>query len=269
MGTKEKEKPEGQNLVLSEQTKEVSEYQSQKLSVESMIMTAIKQKVDPTTMERFLLMRKELKAEYAKEQFDQAMAKFQMECPEIKKTKHVKNNSGKELYAYAPIDEIVRQAKEAISRNGLNYTIKTETRENDKKGTLVKSICIVKHIAGHSEESSMEVPLGNKTDIMSNSQVIAAAATFSKRYAFCNAFGIMTGDEDKEENLKDAPANEIGEAIGKINKCMTVDALVKTWSGFSKEIKANKEVILQASNIKKNIQNENSQTNNSKVGGVA
>lgn len=243
-------------IVISES--EVTEYSQQRKSVENMIMQAVKEKVNPETMERFLVMRKELKAEFAKEQFDQSMANFQMECPEIKKTKQVKNRAGALLYSYAPIDEIVKQSKGSISKNGLSYTIKTETREDEKKGTMVKSTCIAKHIAGHSEESSMEVPLGAKTDIMSNSQVIAAAATFSKRYAFCNAFGIMTGDEDKEENLKDADSNEVEEAIEEINKCMTLEILKKTWSDFSKELKANKRVVDQTNKIKGNIENANS-----------
>jgi hypothetical protein len=45
------------------------------------------------------------------------------------------------------------------------------------------------------------VPLGNKTQIMSDTQVTAAALTFAKRYAFCNVFGILTGDEDNEAIL--------------------------------------------------------------------
>src|SRR5262249_52436437 len=34
--------------------------------------------------------------------------------------------------------------------------------------------------------------------IMSQTQVVAAALTFAKRYAFCNAFGILTGNEDTD-----------------------------------------------------------------------
>src|SRR3990167_6037487 len=71
----------------------------------------------------------------------------------------------------------------------------------------VKAFCRVVHTLGHEEVSEIEVPLGNKTDIMSQSQVVAAASTFAKRYAFLNAFGIMTGDEDNDtaDQRGDAP----------------------------------------------------------------
>lgn len=162
-------------------------------SAEMLISRAIDKNASVDTMERLLAMRRELKAEYAKEEFDKAMANFQASCPEIVKTKEVKTKSGQVAYRYAPIEVIVRQVKEVMQANGFSYRIQTKTENN-----LVKSTCIVKHITGHSEETDMEVPLGNKTQVMSDSQVVAAASTFSKRYAFCNAFGILTGDGDND-----------------------------------------------------------------------
>ena len=37
-----------------------------------------------------------------------------------------------------------------------------------------------------------------KTAMMNAPQQTAATMTYAKRYAFCNAFGIMTGDEDTD-----------------------------------------------------------------------
>jgi hypothetical protein len=77
----------------------------------------------------------------------------------------------------------------------------------DQDRGLVKVFCRVVHKLGHEEVSEMEVPLGAKTAIMSQSQQVAAASTFAKRYAFLNAFGIMTGDEDNDATTdhKEAP----------------------------------------------------------------
>jgi hypothetical protein len=62
----------------------------------------------------------------------------------------------------------------------------------------VKAICIVRHKEGHQEESVMEVPMLRQTGVMSEAQTVAATVTFAKRYAFCNAFGIMTMDDDTD-----------------------------------------------------------------------
>jgi len=166
----------------------------EKTLVESLITQAIDKGVPVETMERLLTMRRELKAEYAKEAFDRAMAKFQGDCPVIVKSEPGgKTNSGQVAYYYAPLDVIVSQTKKLIQENGFSYAIETETL-TDK----VKVTCTIKHEAGHSESSSVEVPLGTKTQVMSASQVVASALTFAKRYAFCNSFGILTGDKDDD-----------------------------------------------------------------------
>ena len=248
----EKRKEKSQKIVISE-APAMTPYQEQQVSVNNMIMQAIEKGVPVETMERVLNMRAQLKAEYAKEKFDEAMSKFQAECPVIKKTKSVPTKSGRIAYSYAPLEQIIGQVKSLLAENGLSYMIKTEVKESG-----VKSTCIVKHSAGHSETSEMEVPLGNKTDVMSNSQVTAAASTFSKRYAFVNAFGIMTGDDDNESILQEDEKydDKVESAKAKLNQCMNEEQLRKVWSEFPKAIKSNREIIVYANEIKENI-NEN------------
>ncbi len=157
------------------------------------------------TLERLMKLRREMLAEEAQKAFNKAMAEFQAECPVIAKTKSVKTNDGKLAYKYAPIESAVLQVKELIQKHGFRYS----TTMKLKDGNVI-AYCRVVHELGHEEVSEMEVPLGNKTQIMSQSQVVAAASTFAKRYAFLNAFGIMTGDEDNDtaDQRGDAPGGK-------------------------------------------------------------
>ena len=174
---------------------------------EALIALAIEKNVSVDTMERLLAMRRELKAEWAKEEFDKAMSAFQAECPIIKKTKGVKTDSGDLAYKYAPLECIVEQVKDFLSKHGFSYCVD----QPEAKPGYIKVALTVKHTCGHSEVTSVALPLGNKTRLMSQTQVEAAALTFAKRYAFCNAFGILTGDEDtdakpataEQDNLQD------------------------------------------------------------------
>lgn len=174
---------------------------------EALISQAIDKNVSVETMEKLLAMRRELKAEKAKEEYDRSMANFQTECPIIEKTKEVRTKTGAIAYKYAPIESIVAQVKEALKNNGFSYSTNMEL-----KPTGVKVFVKVTHNGGHSEITEMEVPLGTQTNIMSSSQVVAAAQTFAKRYAFCNAFGILTGNEDTDaaptEENKQLPENQ-------------------------------------------------------------
>ena len=166
---------------------------SSSFSPEALISQAIAAKLPVETLERLLAMRKDLKAEYAKQRYDEDMAKLQSDLPIIKKTKVVKTRAGVVAYRFAPLESIVEQTKGLISEYGFSYSTRTCTMDGKVSATV-----IVRHKDSHSEEYNVEVPLGTKTDIMSASQVVAAALTFAKRYAFNNAFGILTGDEDTD-----------------------------------------------------------------------
>lgn len=229
------------------------------MNAEGLIAQAITKGVPVETMERLLAMRRELRAEQAKEEFDKAMAAFQAECPPIKKTKAVYTNSGAVAYKFAPIDSIVTQVKPLIQKHGFSYSSNMEILSNGT--TQIKVLLKVTHAAGHSETTEMTVPLGGKTNIMNDSQVVAAAQTFARRYAFTNAFGILTSDEDTDAAYKDSEKKEkelSKEIVDKINAAKTLESLVET----CKQIKPNLHKDLQDALVahytrrKKEIENE-------------
>jgi hypothetical protein len=233
---------------------EVDVYREQMASTEKMITQAIQSGVPVETMERILAMRKELKSEWSKERFDKAMAEFQGECPVIGKSTTARDESkGKDLYRYATLDTIVEQTRELMQKHGFSYSFKTENAPE-----RIKVTCIVKHRDGHSEESTMETSLSTKTQIMSAPQQIAATVTFNKRYAFVNAFGIMTGD-DNEAKLKEADPTEVERAKENLTLSNTVAELNARWLCLAKELKANPDIIVFAAQLKSKIkENENS-----------
>ncbi len=232
---------------MSKELKKVE--QVQPTTPATLIEQAINKGLDVDKMTKLFDLQERWEASQAKKAFDEAMAKLQAELPEIKKTKRGgETKSGQLAYMYAPIESIVAQTKKVISKHGFSYTIKTEF---PGKGE-VKSICIVRHEAGHSETSEMVVPLGGGTSIMSQAQIVASASTFSKRYAFINAFGIMTGDED-DDGASEADPQELEVAKEKLSQCLKQDELLKEWNKLSKEMRGNKELIILANKKKKEI----------------
>lgn len=230
--------------------------ESQTSQADVLIAQAIDKGTPIETMEKLLAMRRELKGEWAKEQFDISMSKLQADCPVIEKKKDgAKTKGGVVAYKYAPLDCIVKQTKQTISENGFSYQMKT----NNKSGTI-SATCIVKHKCGHSEASTVEVPLGAQTGVMSAPQVTAAAMTYAKRYAFCDVFGILTGDEDNDAqqqgNQNNAPAKpkpvtpspakfdmvlmaEIKKMISEIDPTINSPAKFKTYIEGDLKIKLN------------------------------
>ncbi len=159
-------------------------------SPESLIALALQHNASVDNLERILQMQREIKAERAREAFHKALATFQANCPII--TKSSTAGSGNYSYKYASLDHIVSQTRDLISQNGFSYTFDTK-----KTDTALITYCHVKHIEGHSETSQFEIAIdtGAKMNI---SQKDGAASSYGKRYAFCNAFGILTGEEDTD-----------------------------------------------------------------------
>lgn len=193
--------PEGESRVMQPAPQVDAATQSK--GIEAMLMAAIDKGLDIAVIERLMAMRKELKAEFAKEAYLTAMAAFQAECPVIKKDKPVSftTKAGQKVsYAYAPMDSLVSQAGPMIGKNGFSYKFELE-----ESATQIKATCYANHAAGHQDSSFFTADKGG-TDLMSAAQKASGAATYAKRIAFCNVFGIATGDEDVDAAGNAAPA---------------------------------------------------------------
>jgi hypothetical protein len=161
-------------------------------SAEELISKAIEKGVPVETMERLLVMRRELKAEWAKEQFDIAFGKLQREMPVVRKTEAVRNKDGSAKYKFAPLEVIVPIVKDTISDNGFIYDFDTTD-----DGKMLTTTCKITHKSGHTKLNSFSVPIGAE-QYMTEVQKFGARDTFCKRYAFLNGFGIIVEGEDKD-----------------------------------------------------------------------
>src|SRR5262249_16054178 len=167
------------------------------LPVEALLQTAIQHGASVETLEKLLVMRAALKAEEAERAFFEALSAFQADCPVISKTKTATvqtKTGGRYTYRYAPLDVIVAAVSPILRNHGLSYRFDTRF-EADPPAQVV--ICTVHHRDGHQESSEFRTPV-DASARMNDMQKSASAQTYAKRYAFCNALGILTGDDDDD-----------------------------------------------------------------------
>lgn len=225
------------------------------LSPETLISQGIAKGLSVEVMEKLFAMRRELKAEAAREDYYKALALFQQRCPIIKKTNPVFNRDGRSIrYWFAPLDKIIEGCKNQLQEYGFSYNFVTEQKEKS-----VKVICVSHHLSGHSEKTAVEIPI-EPSAYMSNAQEVATALTYATRYSFRNGFGILTGDDDddaqsmgngegtndkfkepKRKSAKPAPKEEIKSSDQ--NKCVAIrDVIIKNLK--SSEISGGQEKVL-------------------------
>ena len=165
-------------------------------NIESIFQLAIEKQGTAETLEKLMGIRRELNAEAAKKAFDESMAAMQSEMPIITKRKF----GAKQAYKYAPLDDIVTQVQPFLHKHGFSFTVTSEVEKD-----WVKAICKITHAGGHSDSSEFKCPVDSRNVMMNDPQKYAGSLTFCKRYAFCNAFGILTGDEDNDGGTKPKP----------------------------------------------------------------
>lgn len=182
-----------QNEIIKTDEKPLAQVQPIGIDAEALIMKGIEANVPVETMERLLSMREKLNEEKAKTEFFKALSNFQADCPVIKKNKQVmQKNSNVVRYAYASLDSIVSQVSPILARHGLSYTFKSSSHEG-----VVTQACEIRHYLGHSETSSFTIPI-DPDGFMGDAQKSGSASSFAKRYAFMDALGILTGDQDDD-----------------------------------------------------------------------
>lgn len=213
-------------------------------AVNGFITEAISKGLPVETMEKLFTLREKVKAEYAKEEFMKAMANFQKNCPVIEKKQEVKDKQGIVRYKFANLGDIVEQVKKPLGDNNLSYDFITEDLKDQLKVT-----CTVTHALGHSKASSFQIPIGTEA-YMTDVQKYGARVTFGKRYSFCNALGILTGDEDIDSKEDEVIQIIPKELIEKIDATKTTEELKVIWEAnkglgkeFAKIIVAQKKFI--------------------------
>ena len=156
---------------------------------------AVQQNLDIDKLERLVAMKERWDAQQAKVAFYEALTKFQKLVPSLIKDKPVDftTKSGVRVkYDHTSLGQIKKQIQELAADCGLSYRW-----EFDEKETMMEVNCIITHIFGHSESSSMSAPedtSGHKNTIQGRQ----STRTYLERATLIGALGLMTADKDDD-----------------------------------------------------------------------
>jgi hypothetical protein len=183
------------------------------VNMQSLLERAVDKMVPLDYMEKLIGLLATQRAQWAKERFFEDLALFQAECPIIEKLKAARNPAkktaaepeGELLYVYAPYEDIKKVVGPIASRHGFSDTVQTKPFKSEEMGIpMMRATCKIHHRDGHTEETVVEIPIGEGTQRMSPMQKYRGAGTFSKRHAYIDALGLAMKGEDTEYQ-EDAP----------------------------------------------------------------
>jgi hypothetical protein len=147
-------------------------------------------------------LERDMRKDAAEIAFAKALAAFQRDCPPIKKNKKTTiatKGGGGYSFWYAELDVLEAHVKPYLEQNDLSYSFDTRV---DDKGVLLTNVCTLRHILGHSSQSSFTLPTSSDS-AMTAQQRFSAANNFAKRQTLPNVLGISITDKEVPDNEVD------------------------------------------------------------------
>ena len=151
-----------------------------------LLRIAVDSGADIDKLAKLMDLQERWEAGLARKAYYTALAQFQAAVPNVERLDKAHNSM------YAKLDRIVGAIKGTLKDCGLTYRY-----EIDDTGGAIAVTCVVTHVEGHSERTTMRAApdtSGSKNAI----QAAGSTVTYMQRYTLCGALGLVSVDEDSD-----------------------------------------------------------------------
>jgi len=145
--------------------------------------------VDPARLREFLSIGRELEADQARREYNQAWEAMAPELPYVAENglNTFTNNR------YAKWDDIHRACMPVLRRFGFSVSF-----DSRKEGDVLYVVVVIRHRSGHEDRPSFPFPWRDPSKGRSAADEVSAALSKAQRHAFRKAFNILSvGEEEK------------------------------------------------------------------------
>lgn len=199
---------------------------------------AVQQDVDIDKLERLMDMESRWRERQARIAFEQALAHFKADPPQIRKNKHVEfqTSKGKTSYDHATLDHIVDVVAPALSKHGFSHRWKVDQGDSE-----VRVTCILAHKEGHHDTVTM-CGSPDQSGMKNSIQQIGSTVSYLQRYTLLAAIGLAPEGADNDARDAEPPKQPRAsdEQIAKIRELLPKAGRTETqllqWHFARKEI---------------------------------
>lgn len=168
-------------------------------------------------VERLMAVRRELRAEKARQEFLEAVKGFQAEVKPITMDCVVRNKDGSVRYKYASLKQILKEIQPLLDKWGLSISF--DTIPASQNTLTIK--CILSHTSGHTETREFTIPI-DTSQHMSDIQRWGSTLTYAKRYALVSTLNLIA-EEDIDGLTGNGAGKENGASEVKIKRIAILD----------------------------------------------
>lgn len=175
-------------------------------SILQLLNLAVDKSMSVEGLEKLVNLYERIADRQAAQEFADALARFQAECPPIPKTSKaeiVSNKGGRFTYFYASLGEVVNTVRPLLHQHGLSYG----WDETESEGRLTVT-CTLRHRNGHKETANFSCPVESSNPGMAPQHKTAAAYSFARRHSLIGVLGLATADPDTDGQDPSIPVSE-------------------------------------------------------------
>lgn len=202
-----------------------------------LIELAVQQGANADQLGKLMDMQLRWQAEEARLAWISDMAAFKAECPEILKTKHVKQKGkeGKDApeYWHVELDKACEILVPLLTKH--KFTHRWESPAEQKPGLTVT--CVIQHKQGHAERTTLTAPHDN-TGAKNAVQAVGSSQFYLERYTFLAALGIAPKGHDTDGIAGGIGTGRRAEQCEWIANCRNAEELVRVWKAAHEEASA-------------------------------
>jgi hypothetical protein len=169
----------------------------QGVQLQQLLQLAVEKDISVESLEKLVNLYERMADRQAAQEFADALARFQGECPPIAKTSKAEirtTKGGSYEYTFAPLEEIARTVNPLLHKHGLSYSWDSTHASN-----MITATCWLRHRNGHKEPATFSVPVENAS-AMNNQQKHGAALTYARRGSLVAVLGLTTAEPDTDNN---------------------------------------------------------------------
>jgi hypothetical protein len=164
----------------------------------ALLSAAIERGVEPEQLAKLLDLQERWQATQAAEAFAAALIGFQSECPMIAKRRDVKSKDGTTKYCFAGYEDIFRVVRPLLVKYKIVHSFSSPVAA---EGVYVL-VCHLQ-VGSHRQDRPFTTKAPNLVELAkaiycNEAQAAGAWNSYTKRYAFCQALGIVVCDEDTD-----------------------------------------------------------------------
>lgn len=162
------------------------------LDVGALIVVAVQRGDSIEVLNRLFDLQQRMQVESARQQFNRAFARFKGEAVAVIRNKLIGDGplKGKK---HAELIDVLEQATPALSKWGLSLAFRIASDERD----WIKVACVVRHEAGHSEETEFGGPIDTGPG-RNAIQARKSSVTYLERITALLALGLAEQDADDD-----------------------------------------------------------------------